>query len=51
MSDGAAGVVVMSAEKAAQFGIEAAGKVRFICRRRRPPELMGIGPIVAFPRH
>ena len=32
MSDGAAGVMVMSAEKAAQLGLEATGAIRFLCR-------------------
>jgi len=50
MSDGAAGVVVMSAERAAQLGLKPL--VRFISFAVGgvPPELMGIGPIVAIPK-
>ena len=50
MSDGAAGVVVMSAERAAQLGLKPL--VRFVSFEVGgvPPELMGIGPIVAIPK-
>jgi len=32
------------------IGIETAGEIRFVRSRRRSPELMGIGPIVAIPK-
>ncbi|MBI2758318.1 MAG: thiolase family protein [Chloroflexi bacterium] len=50
MSDGAAGAVVMSAEKAAKLRLKPL--VRFVAFAVGgvPPELMGIGPIVAIPK-
>jgi acetyl-CoA acyltransferase len=50
MSDGAAGVVIMSAEKANSLGIKPLA--RFICFAVEgvAPEIMGIGPVVAIPK-
>jgi acetyl-CoA acyltransferase len=50
MSDGAAGVIVMSHEKAEALGLKPL--VRFIAYAVRgvAPELMGIGPIAAVPK-
>jgi acetyl-CoA acyltransferase len=50
MSDGAAAVVVMSAEKAQALGLKPL--VRFIAYAVGgvPPEIMGIGPIAAVPK-
>ena len=50
MSDGAAGVIVMSAEKANKLGLKPL--VRFVCFAvvGVPPEIMGIGPVVAIPK-
>jgi acetyl-CoA acyltransferase len=50
MSDGAAAVVIMSAEKADQLGLKPL--VRFISFATGgvPPELMGLGPISAVPK-
>jgi acetyl-CoA acyltransferase len=50
MSDGAAGVVIMSMEKAKSLGLKPL--VRFVCFAVGgvPPELMGIGPVVAIPK-
>ncbi len=50
MSDGAAGVVVMSAEKVKALGLKPLA--RFVCFAVGgvAPELMGIGPVVAIPK-
>jgi acetyl-CoA acyltransferase len=50
MSDGAAGVIVMSREKAEALGLKPL--VRFVAYAVRgvAPELMGIGPVEAIPR-
>ncbi len=50
MSDGAAGAVVMSAEKAAQLGLKPLARFVAFAVGGVPPELMGIGPIVAIPK-
>ncbi|HEY9151655.1 MAG TPA: acetyl-CoA C-acyltransferase [Anaerolineales bacterium] len=50
MSDGAAGVVVMSAERAAQLGLKPLARFVSFAVGGVPPELMGIGPIVAIPK-
>jgi acetyl-CoA acyltransferase len=50
MSDGAAGVVVMSAERAAQLGLTSLARFVSFAVGGVPPELMGIGPIVAIPK-
>ncbi len=50
MSDGAAGTVVMSADKAAQLGLKPLARFVAFAVGGVPPELMGIGPIVAIPK-
>ena len=50
MSDGAAGVVIMSAESAKQPGFEILARFVAFAVGGVPPELMGIGPIVAIPK-
>jgi len=50
MSDGAAGVVVMSAERAAQLGLKPLARFVSFAVGGVPPELMGIGPIIAIPK-
>ncbi len=50
MSDGAAGAVVMSAEKAARLGLKSLARFVSFAVSGVPPELMGIGPIVAIPK-
>ena len=50
MSDGAAGVVVMSAERAAQLSLKPLVRFVSFAVGGVPPELMGIGPIVAIPK-
>lgn len=50
MSDGAAGVVVMSEERAKEFGL--APMARFVAYGVGgvPPEIMGVGPVAAVPK-
>jgi acetyl-CoA acyltransferase len=50
MSDGAAGVVVMSAERAVQLGLTPLARFVSFAVGGVPPEFMGIGPIVAIPK-
>jgi acetyl-CoA acyltransferase len=50
MSDGAAGVVIMSAEKAAKLGLQPLARFVSFAAGGVPPELMGIGPVVAIPK-
>lgn len=50
MSDGAAAVVVMSGERAAQLGLTPLARFVSFAVGGVPPELMGIGPIVAIPK-
>ena len=50
MSDGAAAVMVMSADKAAQLGLAPLARFVSFAVGGVPPELMGIGPIVAIPK-
>lgn len=49
-SDGAAAVVIMSAEKAAALGIKPLARFVSFATGGVPAELMGIGPIAAVPR-
>jgi acetyl-CoA acyltransferase len=49
-SDGAAAVIVMSAEKAAELGIEPIAKFRSFTVGGVDPDVMGIGPVVAVPK-
>jgi len=50
LSDGAAAVVVMSAEKAAELGVKPLGIYRGFQVGGVAPEVMGIGPIAAIPK-
>jgi len=50
MSDGAAGVVIMSAEKAAALGLKPLARFMHFAVGGVPPEIMGIGPTVAIPK-
>lgn len=49
ISDGAAAVVVMSAEKAAALGVEPLCTIRSYGYAAVPPDIMGIGPAYATP--
>ncbi len=50
MSDGAAGVIIMSAEKAKELGIKPLARYVAYAVAGVPPEVMGIGPIAAIPK-
>jgi acetyl-CoA acyltransferase len=50
MSDGAAGVIVMSSEKAGKLGLKPLARLVAFSVAGVPPELMGIGPIAAIPK-
>jgi acetyl-CoA acyltransferase len=50
MSDGAAAVMVMASERAAQLGLTPLARFVSFAAGGVPPELMGIGPIVAIPK-
>ncbi len=50
VSDGAAGVVVMSAEKAQALGLKPLARFVAFAVGAVPPEIMGIGPVVAIPK-
>jgi acetyl-CoA acyltransferase len=50
MSDGAAAVVIMSAEKAASLNLRPLARFVAFATGGVEPELMGIGPIVAIPK-
>jgi acetyl-CoA acyltransferase len=50
MSDGAAATMVMSTERAAQLGLTPLARFVSFAVGGVPPELMGIGPIVAIPK-
>ncbi len=50
MSDGASAVMVMSAERAAQLGLTPLARFVSFAVGGVPPELMGIGPVVAIPK-
>ena len=50
MSDGAAAVMVMSSEKAAQLGLTPLVRFVSFAVGGVPPELMGVGPIAAIPK-
>jgi len=50
MSDGAAAVIVMSAAKAAELGLKPLARFVSFAAGGVPPELMGIGPVVAIPK-
>jgi acetyl-CoA acyltransferase len=50
VSDGAAGVVIMSAERARALGLKPLARFVDFAVGGVPPELMGIGPIAAIPK-
>jgi acetyl-CoA acyltransferase len=50
VSDGAAGVVIMSGEKAKALGLKPLARFVTFCVAGVPPEIMGIGPIAAIPK-
>ena len=50
MSDGAAAVMVMDREKAKSLGLKPMAKFRSFAVGGVPPEIMGIGPVVAIPK-
>lgn len=50
MSDGAAGVVIMSQSKAIALGLKPMARMVSYAVGGVPPEVMGIGPIVAIPK-
>ena len=50
MSDGAAAVVVMSSDMAAKLGLPPLARFVSFAVGGVPPELMGIGPVVAIPK-
>ncbi len=49
ISDGAAAVVVMSADRAAALGVEPLCRIRSYAYAAVPPDIMGIGPAYATP--
>jgi len=49
-SDGAAGVVIMSKEKAKELGLKPLATFRYYAVEGCPPEYMGVGPAVAIPK-
>lgn len=50
MSDGAAGVVIASRQKAAELGLKPLARLVAFAVGGVPPDVMGIGPIVAIPK-
>ena len=50
MSDGAAGVVLMSKEKASELGLKPMATFRYYAVEGCEPEYMGVGPTVAIPK-
>ena len=50
ISDGASAVVLMTAEKAKDLGVEPLGTIRAYHYSAVPPDIMGIGPAYAVPR-
>jgi acetyl-CoA acyltransferase len=50
VSDGAAGVVIMSGERAQALGLKPLARFIDFAVGGVPPELMGIGPVVAIPK-
>ncbi|MGG3451649.1 acetyl-CoA C-acetyltransferase [Domibacillus aminovorans] len=49
-SDGAAAVLVMEREKAESLGLKPIAKLRSFAVGGVPPEVMGVGPVVAMPK-
>jgi acetyl-CoA C-acetyltransferase len=50
ISDGAAAVIVMTADKAQELGLEPLATVRSYAYAAVPPEIMGLGPAYAVPK-
>jgi acetyl-CoA C-acetyltransferase len=50
ISDGASAVVVMTAEKAKELGVEPMATIRGYAYAAVPPDIMGVGPAYAVPR-
>ena len=50
MSDGAAAAIVMSERKAEQLGLRPKARFVSFATAGVPPEIMGIGPVVAIPK-
>jgi acetyl-CoA C-acetyltransferase len=50
ISDGAAAVIVMAAEKATELGLEPLAEIRSYAYAAVPPEIMGIGPAFSVPK-
>ena len=50
MSDGAAAAIVMSAHKAKELGLKPVARFVSFAVAGVPPEIMGIGPVVAIPK-
>jgi len=50
MSDGAAAALVMSAKKAKELGLKPMARFVSFAVAGVPPEIMGIGPVVAIPK-
>ncbi len=50
INDGAAALVLMSAEKAAELGVKPLAKIRATANAGVAPEVMGIGPVYAVPK-
>ncbi|OFV96421.1 MAG: acetyl-CoA acetyltransferase [Acidobacteria bacterium RIFCSPLOWO2_02_FULL_61_28] len=50
MSDGAAGAIVMSAERAKALGLRPLARFLAFAAAGVPPEIMGIGPVAAIPK-
>jgi acetyl-CoA C-acetyltransferase len=50
ISDGAAAVVVMTADKASELGLEPLAYVRSYAYAAVPPEIMGLGPAYSVPK-
>jgi acetyl-CoA acyltransferase len=50
MSDGAAALMVMDREKAEALGLRPIAKFRSFAVGGVPPEIMGVGPVVAVPK-
>ena len=50
INDGAAALVLMSAEKAGELGVKPLAKIRATANAGVAPEVMGIGPVYAVPK-
>jgi acetyl-CoA C-acetyltransferase len=50
ISDGAAAVIVMTADKANELGLQPLGTIRSYAYAALPPEIMGLGPAYAVPK-